>query len=209
MTQSFHAPAVMNYSIVPAVVTQNDDDDKLGRVKVRFPWMDDQQESDWIHVASPTAGKQRGLFFVPEIEDLVLIAFAFGRTDRAYVIGSLWSSADKPPVDDRHKRTIKSVAGHVITLDDTEDAESISIIDKTGKNKVVIDAKNNTITIESDGELTIKAKGKLGLSSDDDVSIQGKNVSIEATTKATLKGNEVAVNGPSGVKVNDGALEVV
>lgn len=209
MTQPLHAPALTNYSVIPAVVTQNDDADKLGRVKVRFPWMDAQQESDWVHVASPAAGKQRGFFFVPEVDDLVLIAFAFGRVDRAYVIGSLWSTADAPPADERQKRTIKSVAGHAITLDDTQDAESISIVDKTGKNRIVLDAKANTITIESDGELTIKAKGKLALSSDDDVSIQGKNVSLEATSKAAVKGSEVAVNGPSGVKVNDGALEVI
>lgn len=209
MIEPLRAPASTNYSVVPAVVTQNDDPEKLGRVKVRFPWMDDQQDSDWVHVASPSAGKQRGLFFVPEVDDLVLIAFAFGRVDRAYVLGSLWSTADKPPAEERHKRTIKSVSGHLITLDDTEDAESISIVDKSGKNKIVLDAKNNSITIESDGELTIKAKGKLALSSDDDVSILGKTVSVEATGKAVLKGSEVAIDGPSGVKVNNGALEVI
>ena len=198
------------YNVIPAVVTKNDDDDeKLGRVKVRFPWMTEQQESDWIQVASPTAGKDRGFFFVPEVEDLVLIAFAFGHVDRAYVIGSLWSKPDKPPSDDRHKRMLKSAAGHVITLDDTKDAEQITIIDKSGKNKIVLDAKNNTLSIECGGDLTIKAKGKLALSSDDDVSIKGKNVTVEASVKSTVKGNEVAVNGPSGVKVNDGALEVV
>ncbi|MBX3158034.1 MAG: phage tail protein [Deltaproteobacteria bacterium] len=198
------------YTIVPAVVTKNEDDDeKLGRVKVRYPWMTDQQESGWIQVASPTAGKERGFYFIPEVEDLVLIAFAFGEIDRAYVIGSLWNKVDKPPVDDRHKRIIKSVAGHTITLDDTEDAELISIVDKSGKNKIVLDAKNNVVSIESDGDLSIKSKGKLELSSDDDVSIKGKNVVVEATSKSALKGSEVAINGPSGVKVNDGALEVM
>ena len=199
-----------NYSVIPATVTKNDDDDdKLGRVKVRYPWMDSSQESDWIHVATPAAGGKHGFFFVPEVDDLVLIAFAFGRLDRAYVIGSLFNAKDKPPVDTRHKRTIKSASGHVITLDDTKDAETISIIDKSGKNKIVLDAKNNSITIESGGDLTIKAKGKLGLQSDDDISIKGNNVTVEAKSKATLKGTEVAINGPSGVKVNDGALEVV
>jgi phage baseplate assembly protein V len=209
MTQPLHAPATANYSVIPAVVTRNDDADQLGRVKVRFPWMDEQQESDWVHVAAPTAGKERGFFFVPEIDDLVLIAFAYGRIDRAYVIGSLWSTADRPPAEERTRRTIKSVSGHAITLDDTEGAESISIVDKTGKNKIVLDAKTNTITVESDGELTLKARGKLALSSDDDVSIRGKNVAIEATGKAALGGTEVAIDGPSGVNVNSGALEVI
>lgn len=209
MTQQPPTDSVMNHSVIPAVVTKNDDDDRLGRVKVRFPWMDEKQESEWIHVASPSAGKQRGFFFVPEIDDLVLVAFAYGRSDRAYVIGSLWSTADRPPVEARHKRTIRSVTGHAITLDDTEGAESISIVDKSGKNRIVLDAKRGSITIESDGEITIAAKGKLAVSSDGDVSIRGKTVSIEATDKALVKGREVAVDGPSGVKVNNGALEVV
>lgn len=196
-------------SVIPALVTKNEDEDKLGRVKVRFPWMSAHEESGWIHVAAPGAGAQRGLFFVPEIDDLVLVAFAYGRIDRAYVIGSLWSTVDKPPAEERFKRTLKSASGHVITLDDTEDAETITIIDKSGANKIVLDAANNTITIESGGDLTIKAAGKLALSSDDDVSIQGNNISIEATGTAKLKGNEVAVDGPSGVKVNNGALEVI
>ena len=203
------AAAVASYSVIPAVVTQNDDDHHLGRVKVRFPWMDAEQESDWIHVASPSAGRQRGIFFVPEVDDLVLIAFAFGRLDRAYVIGSLWSTADKPPAEDRHRRTIRSASGHAITLDDTPDAGSISIVDSSGKNRIVLDAKTNTITLESDGELTIKAKGKLELSSDAEVSIRGKEISIEATGEAALKGSAVAIDGPSGVNVNSGALEVI
>lgn len=197
-----------NYSVIPAVVTKNNDDtDKLGRVKVRFPWMDGKQESDWIHVASPGAGKDRGLCSVPEVDDLVLVAFAYGRVDRAYVIGSLWSKADKPP-GDRHKRTFKSVSGHAITLDDTKDAESISIIDRTGKNKIVIDAKNNTVTIESAGDLTIHAKGKLGLEADGDLAIKGKTVTVEGTSSAAVKAPTITIDGSSGVTVNS-VLEVV
>lgn len=204
-----HASSATNPSVVPAVVTKNDDEAKLGRVKVRFPWMDARQESDWLQVAAPGAGRQRGFYFVPEVDDLVLVAFAFGRIDRAYVIGSLWTRPDRPPAAERHKRTLKSVTGHVITLDDTENAESISIIDKSGANKIVLDARNNTVTIESGGDLMIKAAGRLELSSDSDVSIRGANITIEATGNAELKGNAVAVEGPSGVNVNNGALEVI
>lgn len=208
MTRDLRTPNA-NHSVIPAVVTKNEDEDKLGRVKVRFPWMEAREESDWIHVAAPGAGAQRGFFFVPEIDDLVLVAFAYGRVDRAYVIGSLWSTADRPPAEERFKRTIMSVSGHAITLDDTEGAESITIVDRSGANKIVLDAAGNTITIESGGDLTIKAAGNLSLSSDGDVAIRGNNVSIEATGTAELKGNEVAVEGPSGVNVNNGALEVI
>jgi uncharacterized protein involved in type VI secretion and phage assembly len=200
-----------NYSVVPATVTANDDQDNPGRVKVRFPWMTDDDESDWISVMGGGAGAgERGFFFMPEPEDLVLVAFGFGQVDKAYVLGGLWSTTDKPPSGgDPKKRTLKSVSGHTITLDDTKDAELISIVDKSGENKITLDAKNKTITIESGGNLTIHAKGALALNSDKDVTINGQNVTAEAQQKATLNGQEVAISGPTGVKVNDGALEVV
>jgi phage baseplate assembly protein V len=200
------APVSINYSVVPATVTRNDD--TLGRVKVRFPWMDDQDESDWVPVAGPGAGRERGLFYMPIKDDLVLIAFSFGQIDKAYVIGSLWSTADKPPsAGDPNKRTLRSASGHVITLDDTGGAEQVSIVDKAGS-KIVFDTKAKTLTIESAGDLTIKAAGKLTLSGKD-VTITGKTMSLEASGKLAAKGSEMTLNGPRGVKVNDGALEVV
>jgi len=208
MTMAREASASVNYSVVPATVTNNDD--TLGRVKVRFPWMDDRAESDWLAVAGPGAGAGRGLFWVPEVKDLVLVAFSFGQVDKGYVIGSLWSSADKPPsAGDHNLRTLRSVSGHVITLDDTKDGERISIVDKSGTNKITLDAKARTITIESGGDLTIRSKGNLALHSDKDVTINGKAVTLAADTKLAAKGGEVAINGPQGVKINDGALEVV
>ncbi len=192
--------------VVPAVVTQSYD--QLARVKVRFPWMSDQDESDWIPVAAPMAGDKRGAFFMPEEHDQVLVAFAYGDVDRGYVIGSLWGSADKPPADTRPKRQLVSKSGHAILLDDTDNKELISIIDKTGKNKLVFDAANNTVTLESGGDMTIHATGNLTIKSDKDISIKGTNVTVEASAKNAVKGNEIAVDGPSGVKVNNGALEV-
>ncbi len=196
----------IGYGVVPAIVTKGYD--KLARVKVRFPWMGEKDESDWLPVAAPMAGANRGVFFMPEQDDLVLVAFAYGDVDNGYVIAGLWSSADKPPDEAREKRQLKSKSGHVILLDDTKDAERISIRDKSG-NEIVLDAKENTITITSGGDLTVTAKGKLTLKSDKDVSISGSNVKIEAQQKVSAKGDEMALNGSSGVKVNDGALEVV
>lgn len=209
MTTGSSPSAGAHVGVVPAIVTRNDDKDKLGRVRVRYPWMGAKQESDWLYVAGPAAGAGHGLYFVPEQDDLVLVAFAFGRTEAAYVIGSLFSAKDKPPVDSRHKRTIKSASGHVITLDDTKDAESITIEDRSGKNRIVLDAHNDTVTIESGGALTIRAAGALRLESDKDIDIHGRNVRIVADQHAGVKGSDVAVKGSGGVTINDGALEVI
>jgi phage baseplate assembly protein V len=204
------APAtsfLFRHSLVPATVTKSYH--KLGRVKVRFPWMTDKQESDWVRVAAPAAGDKCGVFFMPEEHDQVLVAFSHSHIERSYVLGVLWSNASKPPDEDRAKRQLKSRSGHVITLDDTKDAEQITIVDKSTKNKIVLDAKNNTITIECGGDLTIEAEGKLALKSKSkDVSIDGQNITLTAGTKLAAEGKQMELKGPSGVKINDGALEV-
>jgi uncharacterized protein involved in type VI secretion and phage assembly len=205
------APAqsvLFQHSLVPATVTKSYH--KLGRVKVRFPWMSDKQESDWVRVAAPTAGNKCGLFFMPEENDQVLVALSQSHIGRSYIIGVLWSNASKPPDEDRSKRQLTSRSGHTITLDDTRDAEQISIIDKSGKNKIVLDASGDKVklTIESGGDLTITATGKLALNSDDDVTIKGANVTIEATAKLAAKGSTMTLDGKS-VNVNSGALEVM
>jgi phage baseplate assembly protein V len=207
MTTQHPASLHLHHSLVPAKVTKSYQE--LGRVKVRYPWMADSEESDWIAVAAPMAGNKCGVFFMPEEDDQVLVAFSHGHVERSYIIGALWSDASKPPDTDREKRQLTSRSGHIITLDDTKDAELISIVDKSGKNKIVLDAKNNTITIESGGDLTIKAAGNLALQSDKDVSIKGVNVTIEAQQQLAAKGQTMTLNGPTGVKINDGALEVV
>lgn len=208
MMTALATPFLFRHSLVPATVTKSYH--KLGRVKVRFPWMTDKQETDWVRVAAPAAGKESGVFFMPEEHDQVLVAFSHSHIERSYVLGVLWSNASKPPDEDRARRQIKSRSGHTITLDDTKDAELISIVDKSTKNKIVLDAKNNKITIECDGELTIKAKNKLSLESEnDDVSINGQNITLTASTKLAAEGKQMELKGPSGVKINDGALEVM
>jgi phage baseplate assembly protein V len=204
------APAtavLFRHSLVPAIVTKSYH--KLGRVKVRFPWMTDKQETDWVRVMAPSAGDKCGVFFMPEEHDQVLVAFSHSHIERSYVLGVLWSNASKPPDEDRAKRQLKSRSGHTITLDDTKDAEQITIVDKSGKNKIVLDAKNKTITIECGGDLTITAEGNLALKSKTkDVSINGQNVKMTAVTNLAAKGQEMALDGDGGVTVNSGALEV-
>src|SRR5437868_3604561 len=84
--------------VVVGVVTNNQGDpDGLGRVKVKFPWLSNEEESFWARVAAPMAGKERGFYFLPEVEDEVLVAFEQGDVRFPYVVGSLWNGKDAPP----------------------------------------------------------------------------------------------------------------
>jgi uncharacterized protein involved in type VI secretion and phage assembly len=198
--------------VVTAVVTNLNDPDKLGRAKVKFPWMGKSVsgtdiESDWVRLSSPMAGGQRGLLSLPEVNDEVLVAFEQGDPDFPFIVGGLWNSTDKPPVgtdvavkDGKViQRVFKTRTGHIITLDDSDDKPLISIVDKTGKNKVVIDSSKNTITINSDSNMTFEAangdiaiKGKnVNIESQQNTSIKAtQNINLEATQNATLKGTQ-------------------
>ena len=82
---------------VVGIVTNNEDPGGLGRVKLFLPWPSDENETDWARVCTPMAGKERGIFFLPEVEDEVLVVFEHGDPRRPVVLGGLWNGVDKPP----------------------------------------------------------------------------------------------------------------
>jgi phage baseplate assembly protein V len=193
--------------VAMAIVTNNKDPDGLGRVKVKLPWLDDQVESDWARVVTAMAGAGRGLYWLPEVDDEVLVAFEHGRPDSLYVLGGLWNGKDKPPEDNKdgknNVRALKTRSGHVIRLTDTDGDEKIEIIDKTGKNSIVISAKDKTVTIGADADITVKStNGKLKLSgngveitSQAAVKIEAsQNVDLKAGAQLNVKGQMVNIN---------------
>ena len=105
-----------------AVVTQNEDEEKMCRVKVRFPWHDQPSESYWARLAPPMAGIDRGLVLIPEVGDEVLVAFEREDLRFPYVLGGLWNGQDKPPIsnDDgkNDKRILQSRKKHYLLFDD-------------------------------------------------------------------------------------------
>lgn len=195
------------YGVTVGIVTNNQDPDGMGRVKVKLPWLSEQDESYWARVLTPMAGNERGFYCLPEVEDEVLVAFEHGRVDIPYVLGALWNGQDKPPEtnDDgaNNKRMIKSRSGHIIRLDDTEGSEKIEIIDKTESNSIVISTADNTITISADADITIQSSnGKLVLSgngielnSQAAVKVTASQaMNLEASGQMTIKGATVNIN---------------
>lgn len=199
--------------IVTGIVTNNKDEEGLGRIKIKFPWLSEENEADWAKVMSFMAGKERGGFFLPEVGDEVLVAFEHGDINYPYVIGALWNNEDNPPEtnsdgknnirkirsrsgheivfndDDTSKKEkieIHTNGGHKILLDDTDGQEKIEIIDKTGSNKMTIDSVQNSISIESSSQLKIKAQA----------------IEIEAGTTMTIKAGAVLNIQGKLVKIN-------
>jgi uncharacterized protein involved in type VI secretion and phage assembly len=211
--------------VATALVTNINDPDGLGRVKVKFPWLDEQHESDWVRLATPGAGQERGFFATPEVNDEVLVAFEHGDAHRPYVIGGLWNSKDKPPVKAVEGgkvqiRTFKTRAGHTITLNDQDGAGKKLIEIKTagghtvtladGDKRIQIKSKSHTITLddqgravrlESGGDVEIKGMGgKLTITS------QGVELSGSANGKLVLAGQGVELTSNSNLKVQANAM---
>ena len=228
------------HGVVTAKVVSLEDPERLGRVQLMFPWLPKYKGADvasnWARLAAPMAGQGRGLFFTPEVDDEVLVAFEHGNINHPYVVGVLWNNTDKPPqgtgdilASDKKKvnqRIIRSRSGHLIILDDTEGKEQIIIQDKTQKNSIVINSKENAMSIHAEGDLTIEAGGKLIVKSQGDMSLEsqaagniktqsdlvmeatgnskltGAQLALEGKSKSELKGAQVAVKGSGQTEVS-------
>ncbi len=210
-------PRTQYAGAVVGIVTNISDPRQLGRVKVKFPWLEENEESNWARMASPMAGNGSGFFVLPEINDEVLIAFEHGDILRPFVIGMLWNGRDKPPLtttqavgggkvnqrvwqsrtghqillDDTRsgeKVIVRSKNGHVIELDDSAGAQRITIKDSAG-NLIELDATQNSITIDAQGNLTLKNRGNLTLQSMGNLKLQSAgSVDIQATGQLSLNG---------------------
>jgi len=189
-----------------AVVTNNKDPKKLGRVKVKFPKLDDKYESDWARVVTFMGGKGRGAYFIPEVEDEVLVAFENGSIHRPYIVGSLHNGKDKPPKkgpnDKNDVRLIRSRSGHEIRLTDTKGKEKIEIIDAKGKNKITIDTKKGKIEIKAKKQIKIDCKSGKVMVTAKSLNIKTSGaMKVKAGGALNLEGKTVKIKG-SKVDIN-------
>ncbi|ELZ32516.1 phage-related baseplate assembly protein [Halogeometricum pallidum JCM 14848] len=143
-----------------AVVTDNVDPEKLGRVKVTYPWRDAEDESYWARLAVPMAGSERGTYFLPEVDDEVLVAFENGDIHYPYVLGALWNGKDKPPEDNASEsndvRLVRSRSGHELVFDDTDGKSRLELTTAGGHTLVLDDSDGaSSITLATNGGHTV------------------------------------------------------
>jgi uncharacterized protein involved in type VI secretion and phage assembly len=210
--------------LVVGIVTNLDDSGaeggKMGRVRVKFPALSDKVESAWARVVSFGAGKDRGMVFLPDVGDEVIVAFEHGDTRRPVVLGSLHNAKDTPGklLGDSPPRP------STFAVNTPKDAEF-----KTGK-KFVIEAKDHMqLTIEKGDEgpgdvelkaadgVKIDAKQKLDVKAGSTISFEGTGeiklkssagITIEATGSLALKGTTVDINGTGGVTVKGAIINI-
>jgi len=175
--------------VVPAIVTNSDDPQGWGRVKLKYPWMSDKEESYWARVVGAGGGPECGLAIIPAVEDEVMVAFEHGDFDHPVVLGGLWNGKDALPKqvksaqegEKAQVRSWTSRTGHRITMYDNSD-NKLEIETKGGL-RVILNDTNKSITVESGDTVQLTAKG--------DITVKGNNLNIETDGNFQLnaKGN--------------------
>lgn len=188
------------------VVAQNRDPEGLGRVKIRFPWRENPDESHWARLTVPMAGKDRGTWFLPEVGDEVLVACEAEKVEHPYVLGSLWNGKEPPPEtnsDGRNDiRKIRSRSGHEIIFDDGVQG-SIDIHLSDNKRKVRLDPDGILISDDSGNQIEIKSlPGTITIKSNTKISIQSKVIDIKADASMTLQATGTLTIQGALVKIN-------
>src|SRR5215212_7919742 len=192
--------------LVLGVVTNNNDPEDLGRVRVQYPALSSETEGAWARVATASAGKERGLLMLPVVGEEVLVGFEHGDTTRPYVLGSLFNGNDTPGDDLLHDKDgsfvvhsdkhIRTQAKETYTIR----ADGDLIIEVGGKETRKIEGD---WTNETTGKSTLTATQAMSLEGQS-MSVKGKaDVTIEATASLTLKcsGSQIQISA-AGVTIS-------
>jgi uncharacterized protein involved in type VI secretion and phage assembly len=210
LTGGASAPSLV-HGVVTALVTDVDDPESAGRVKLRFPWLSDDYESWWARVAQLGAGDQRGAVWLPEVNDEVLVAFEHGDTRRPYVVGSLYNGVDLPRLGDGlvdastgavKRRGFVSRLGHRLVFLDDDPKSGIALVSGDDSLRIALKQSDTTISIASDGSVSISGSSEVTVTSDG-------SISLEAGSKLTLKGSGgVSIDGGPQVEVTGGVIKL-
>jgi uncharacterized protein involved in type VI secretion and phage assembly len=182
-------------SLVVGVVTNNDDPERQGRVKVRFPTLS-EDESAWARVASPGAGDRRGMQWLPEVGDEVLVGFELDDKARPIVLGGMWGRRDKPPEDNPTQggnvtdRVLASRKNHRLVL--TDDPTS-AIELKLGDADCRLHLAESESTLAGVRKLIVSAE-QIELKASQKLVLESQQVDLTARATLTVSGKPIKLN---------------
>jgi phage protein D len=177
-------------SVVVGVVTSNSDPQNLGRIRVKYPALDDQHEGWWARIAAPSAGANRGLLMLPVAGDEVLLAFEHGDDEHPYIIGSLWNGQAQPQTLVHDDGSFALRSDHQLIA---QAAEQISV------------KGDQTVALEAGQDLTAKASAKLTAQAESDATLQSTtNMTVKGVQSVTVQGSQATLKGDATTTVSAG-----
>jgi type VI secretion system secreted protein VgrG len=234
-------PNYTNPHLVPycetqsAVVKDNNDPDKLGRVRVNFFWQESNAMSPWLRTVNTYSGADCGFYFVPETGDEVLVGFEGDNAEKPYIIGSLYHGKNKPnarwPEKDNSFKGILTKSKLKIEFDDKKKITTIetpggnkAVLSDDGKSILLQDQNNNKVEMTSNGitmdsmkdikitsktKVTIQGTTGVDISSVADAKLSGMNVNLNANAALTAKGTISAEISAAGQTTVKGAIVMI
>ena len=175
------------YGVFPALVSDVKDPDGQGRVKVTLPWSPDtggERYDAWARVATLMGGNNRGSWFIPDVNDEVLVVFEGGDPRRPYVVGGLWNGKDAAPetmdgAGNNYLKVLRSRNGVKVTLDDKDGQERMVLETPGGQRVTLKDGPGSVEIVDSNGN---------------SVKLETSGITITASSKVTVNATQVAVS---------------
>lgn len=169
-----------------AKVTDNEDPNNLGRVRVQFDWQaqqDENMKTPWLRMAQPYAGGGKGFSFIPEIGEEVMVDFEGGNAERPYVKGTLYNGEDDPDAkwlpENNSCNKIKAIRtrnGHTIEIHDEGNDGYIRIYDNEKENYILtFSTDEKLIKLESTGNIELYAKNDIIMHAGHDINARADN----------------------------------
>ena len=217
-------PAISGLQIGIVTVLENDPDGE-DRIKVRLPTISTSEEGIWARVSTLDAGKGRGTFFRPEIDDEEIVGFLNDDPRHPVILGMCHSSAKpapEPAKDDNHRKGYVSRENMKFIFDDEK---KIITLETPGGNKITLsdedkgivleDQNGNKITLNDSG-IKIESSKALTLKSSKDTKIEGANIELKAqkefkasgSSSAEVSGASTTIKGSANTVIKGGVVQI-
>jgi uncharacterized protein involved in type VI secretion and phage assembly len=197
-------------SLVVGLVTNNNDPDQMGRVRVKYPSLSDTEESAWARIATPSAGSARGLLMMPQVNEEVIVGFEHGDTRRPIVVGSLFNGSDKPGEELLQNKdgSFSLLSNEKIHQHSKKDFEI-----KSDQNMVVVVTQDENHTVsgsykhETTGTGNLKAQ-QYTIEAGSTMTVKGVSITVEASASLTLKGATIDIQGSGPVNIKGAIINL-
>ncbi|WP_439680324.1 phage baseplate assembly protein V [Embleya sp. MST-111070] len=194
--------------VAPATVVDNLDLTGAGRVQIRYAWLPGVEP--WARVCATVAGNGSGVWFMPQPNDEVLVAFRNGDVREPYVLGGLWTMTSRPPAalptDSITKRVIRTPVGHEIAIDDLVQKLTLS---HTLGHSIEIAADGITLSVAGGAaKIALSASGAVTITGTRSVEVTGLDVSVKAGNGLTANATRADIQAAATCSIQGALVKI-
>jgi Rhs element Vgr protein len=200
------------------VTNIHEDPEGEERIRVRLPIIDNENDGVWARLTTIDGAGSRGWVFRPELDDEVIVGFLNGDPRDPIILGSVYSSAKPSPIPAEEENNIKGYVSRSemkFTFDDdkvivaTETPNGNKIILSEDEGSILIEDENgNKIELTSDG-MTLESPGDINIKASGDLNMEGVNINIKAQSQLKAEGSAGAEMSTSGQAVVKGSVVMI